>query len=305
MGIFEGGEAHDGNWGDAMTIENLLMLDKDLNEWKEGVMERRHEKGGRRHHAKYLFKYFSEASPYTLPNLRDILVESRMRFSSRTEFNDPFDSYFEILPPDKPEEVHEYFRRVALRRGLSGEEAQAMADKTLAKGDWLSEFNAAQARVLDRTGIICFAETPASMLMWSHYGESHKGVVVVFRIVVEADAFLGALPACYGNEFPRFKFNTFADSDATIRALLYKSEQWHYEFEWRLLKVEGAGTYQQLRKDIVCGVVFGCKAKPEFIDNVCDLIQIRQAAELPAIRIDRMQLRTDTFELDHLQMVMS
>jgi len=287
-----------------MAIEDVLMLDKDFVEWTDTVMQRRYDNGGRRHRAKYLTRYFSEGSIYTLDNLRDILVESRMRFSSRTEFNDPFDSHCEYSPPANAIEAHEYFRLLALRQGETQERARELADNQIARGDWLPQLNSAQRRVVDRTGIICFAEKPDSMLMWSHYGDNHRGVAVVFRDIREVDAFLYSSPVCYGREFPRFKFAAASNLESVLRALLYKSEEWHYEYEWRTVKIEGAGTYQMLRNDVVCGVIFGCKARPDFIGDVCDLIRERDLAELPPVRIDKMQLSENLFELEPVEMAL-
>lgn len=281
-----------------MAIEDELMLDRPLKEWTDAVMERRHALGSAQVRPRYFFRYFSPDSPFTLTNLRDILVGSRMRYSSRTEFNDPLDSRCEYLIPKDQTRAHEFFRQVAMRRSDTPEQAQAFATQQMASPDWHDRLNASLERTVAHAGISCFTERGDSMLMWSHYGGGHSGAAVVFRDLADRDAFLFTMPVAYGNVRPRFQFEVAFNNEGLIRALHYKSSEWSYEFEWRTVAVDMAGQHRALRPDVVCGVIFGCNAHPDFIRTVSALIREREAAGLGAVDTHAMRLKADEFALE-------
>lgn len=89
-------------------------------------------------------------------------------------------------------------------------------------------------------GVLCLAERNDNMLMWSHYADSHQGVVLGFDS--ECDFFERRL-----NENDDFrhlaKISYAADSRVQItriedyrQELLYtKNPEWEYEQEWRMV----------------------------------------------------------------------
>ena len=112
------------------------------------------------------------------------------------------------------------------------------------------------------TFIACFSEDIHSVTMWSHYANSHKGFALeydtkAFRLKCQfCDQLKQCNKAAFCNIFPviyqklRYDATDFLgwyigrsmglpiknpDTFTSSKALLYKSSQWSYEKEWRLI----------------------------------------------------------------------
>ena len=101
------------------------------------------------------------------------------------------------------------------------------------------------------SSIACFSESIESVLMWSHYADSHKGFALEydFRPTLEQPIKnVGLFPVVYSEE--RFDISDYIawaflqilgiqakmpDIAASIKAALWKSDIWAYEKEWRMI----------------------------------------------------------------------
>ena len=85
-------------------------------------------------------------------------------------------------------------------------------------------------------GLFCMTENPDSILMWSHYADSHQGFVLEFDTSHEFFSEKGAgnflRPVQYSHVRPGF----LPDADLEIDPMFVKSFEWEYEKEWRLIK---------------------------------------------------------------------
>jgi len=99
--------------------------------------------------------------------------------------------------------------------------------------------------------IACFSESVESILMWSHYANSHKGFALEydFRPTLERPIKnVGLFPVVYSEE--RFDISDYIawaflrimgikakmpDILASIKNALWKSDVWAYEKEWRMI----------------------------------------------------------------------
>lgn len=99
--------------------------------------------------------------------------------------------------------------------------------------------------------IACFSESVESILMWSHYANSHKGFALEydFRPTLEQPIKnVGLFPVVYSKErldisdYIAWAFLRFfgfpakmPDISASIKNALWKSDVWAYEKEWRMI----------------------------------------------------------------------
>ncbi len=101
------------------------------------------------------------------------------------------------------------------------------------------------------SAIACFSESVESVLMWSHYANSHKGFALEydFRPTLEQPIKnVGLFPVVYSEE--RFDISDYIawaflrilgihakmpDISASIKNALRKSDIWAYEKEWRMI----------------------------------------------------------------------
>lgn len=119
--------------------------------------------------------------------------------------------------------------------------------------------NACRNRFSRKYGVLSLTRQPLNSLMWSHYGNEHRGVVIGFDMELAglSDVNISIIPSQYGEviysatkphknlqiisekelmsigEDIGFDSNTF---NLVKRAFLYKSSEWAYEEEVRVVK---------------------------------------------------------------------
>jgi hypothetical protein len=101
--------------------------------------------------------------------------------------------------------------------------------------------------------ITCFAETPYSMLMWSHYARNHQGFCIEYETPVysddSADLYHSLFPVIYTDTRTDLtKLGLILQETGTFSAdgfwelykygLLCKSLDWKYQNEWRLVSYD-------------------------------------------------------------------
>lgn len=187
-----------------------------------------------------LYKYCSESGGKSILEL----MELRLPFAS--DVNDPFDcSPFFYCSDDykdfekrvsgafqrlgetlKPEIAFDLWRQVE-----SGELKSSLIQKSK---EMMDEFNS-------KTCLISVSKNPNNLMMWAHYTNCHKGVV----IEIDFDILLGEKgpgilmhPVLYSYERPRIDILIDPDdkkawSDQFANVPLVKSIGWSYEHEYR------------------------------------------------------------------------
>jgi Protein of unknown function (DUF2971) len=91
----------------------------------------------------------------------------------------------------------------------------------------------------ENLGMLCLTEKPENLLMWAHYADHHRGAVIEFdekheffsRRVSEADDFRHFRKVVYAETRPNLFLNEFNAVDF----FYFKSKEWQYEQEWRLI----------------------------------------------------------------------
>ena len=193
---------------------------------------------------------------YTLDSIRN----NYLFFSHPADFNDPFDSC-----------INEEFV------GTNG------------KVDY---------RIVSPDTILtcCFSEILGSILMWSHYADSHKGICLIFKTRTKGNSLgiafddprLKTLPPENQDFLPAEKvdyqekmlpsYNILKnknDSGKIMKFLLRKCKDWEYEKEWRLIIPEsGISTREiQFKKSSLVGVIFGMDTPKSEEQRVRKIVQ--------------------------------
>jgi len=218
---------------------------------------------------------------------KKILSNCTLRFVRPQEMNDPFDIYigdlfgmdlreffeessvalFDTLA-DKPQvfakkiqiPLEEAIKVTKLIKDMPADKKEALR-KTIGTID-LTEFDSTFSETQENLkksrdefaekfknyGVFCATETCCNLLMWAHYAEQHRGVVVGLKPDLEKDSFLRLMePVKYKDERP-FLFESTAKwlnsaleeysmeiaREASHRLLHTKSSEWSYEKELRL-----------------------------------------------------------------------
>ena len=164
--------------------------------------------------------------------------------------------------------------------------------------------------VYNRVGILSLSETPDNLLMWAHYAEGHRGLVLMLD--GSHDFFKGDRPVFgfakperveYSSERPRMPIN-----DPNMHAIFFiKGSPWKYEREWRYLKeIEDAVVRCQQTDALpvalfqvppmcILGVILGCYRDQKLKDNVLALR--RDRPELRHLRIQEARASNTRYRL--------
>ncbi len=139
---------------------------------------------------KRVYKFTS--AHHGLSNLRD----GKLKLSTIDDLNDPFDlTSVDTTDPAVDQALEGYVRRM---RG--------------------------------RIGILCFSRNWDNLLLWSHYGASHKGICLGFDIPDDCD-----LDVHYQPNLIRIRGAQDVTEDLQLKVLRTKHESWSYEQEVRLI----------------------------------------------------------------------
>lgn len=158
----------------------------------------------------------------------------------------------------------------------------------------------------DNVGILSLSEIPDHELMWSHYADTHKGLVLCFderhsffnRRRSENDEFYFVRKVQY-SDGPAVSLATI-DGDAL---LVMKGTKWSYEREWRMLvplrdatrslKIGGDTVHLfTFPPEALRGIILGAYATAPLEDAVRNLLNDRP--ELRHVHLSRALLDFDT-----------
>jgi hypothetical protein len=184
---------------------------------------------------------------------RNLLEKGDMKFTKPSDFNDPFDccpTHLDELP-----------------------------DNTLPNAAMSQINETMQSASSSVNGVACFTIHPAKMLMWSHYGDQHKGVCVGF----DTKLLLDKVPTndegnpLY-NEITEVKYTKTRPKADDKASLEYKSDEWIKEEEYRIISGMkkgkpswGPGVWSMPR-DSIKEVIIGARVEPNLKKRIINLI---------------------------------
>ena len=263
---------------------------------------------------KTFFKYM------TAKVAKIVLVNHTLRWSSPLLFNDPFDvqrnfswgfEFEELKEPLLNEIVNlissetipdfyniPYFIKRLRRkdyadiRNIILPELPQLIDKGMqrAKNDY-KRIKKQWSEFIPKLRILSFSSVSDNLLMWSHYSDSHKGVVLELQSINSLDSpWLIAQPVTYQNTPP-----LLATKEEWIKSItgqkrlnydswqfyapltLTKTTDWEYEKEWRVVSfmLPGeSGLYADypFNPPELCSVYLGCEISNEDAKDIISLL---------------------------------
>lgn len=239
-----------------------------------------------------LFKY-RKINDHT----KDNLINNELFFSHPEDFNDPFDSKIVV---EYKGTIKDWYDFVSIRDIDKKVIDQKIKDEIIIEvGNGIFEFNPTkndkllEDLAMNRYKICSFSETYLSILMWSHYADSHKGICLCFKTRKEGNYHLFKLlitesmplpvlfPVDYNKPKPK-KINMLTLPPEENKKLIdfydIKHQDWKYEKEHRRLIFDEVGHEKgftvKYRKEDLEGIIFGLKAKREEIEEIIDIISI-------------------------------
>lgn len=233
---------------------------------------------------RFLYKYRAD-SDTTL----SILQNCAMWFSPPNAFNDPFDCNLSEVSSHTKEEAELFFQHILHAREnreelLPKEASIEVAERLLASS---------KDAVLSRTGVLCLSQNSDNILMWSHYTNCHKGLVIELDMFEDLEFFISPVRVKYTESY--VPTNYFADPRAAVESIIStKSVCWSYEDEVRIIKSNTTGAVP-FNPKAVRRLIFGCKATPDFISKVRNLCS---APRLQHVMFSQLKISYGKFGLE-------
>lgn len=225
----------------------------------------------------------------------DMLVYDDLYFADPSDFNDPLDTRPNLEADLPAHELEQVLTRLVAQR-ISAEMTKAatsirhsgprtidhIAQDSRARAELLIKeihYNAGnpdyemadplqflltahlEEELLKRydRGIVSFGSRATCPLMWSHYGDQHRGICAGYSVPVDAAG--SFFPITYGGS-RNVKASDVAtmDADAVARrrvdeaVLLRKAKSWQYEREWRLIGTRGTQDSPLELEEVIFGI---------------------------------------------------
>lgn len=167
---------------------------------------------------------------------KENLEESKLRYNTPEQFNDPFDSFPRIELTSK--ERAGIVKICEEDDGVSEKFISDMPDNLL-----LTIFNNMDKSSLNNTkyGVTCFSKKNDNILMWSHYANNHTGICLGFEIDeneqfnIQSGIREMLIPIEYSQDNKRPVFTFQPNNPSYMDAVLKKKgKDWEYEDEYRI-----------------------------------------------------------------------
>lgn len=275
------------------------------------------------------------------------VISSRtMRWSSPLKFNDPFDHQigfsFDLNAEQFGQKLFEKMEQIVFGEEPEFKEPTLLSTLVMRlrsikdripKDEFTNNLTAATSEVagnLDNhlnvlTGMIieqslhsrvlCVSECHDNIVMWSHYGDQHQGVVLQLQCIDEIDnTLLVARKVKYSHELPRFPSldsyiqHLFGEEPMDIaelskKVIFTKHKDWSYEKEWRvhiplLDEPPGDGYSTFIENPRVFGAVYlGCRISDDDAGQIIEAVR----EYIPAAIIYRGRKSTQSFDLSFVE----
>lgn len=207
----------------------------------------------------------------------EFLKTGKLRLSSVEKFNDPFEF---LVRNDYPE----FF--LSLRESTSNDELEKKIQKLYEEELFVCRNivrNKAKGYInfMKTFRMCCFSEESNNLLMWAHYAEDFRGMVISFNTSLEY----------WGNDFHqvcytdnRIDYNDFdkerlAAKEVERTLLKNKASVWSYEKEWRYIKSRNHcdkdkdGYYMRIPSKYIQRIIVGCKMDISHYSKIRNIIK--------------------------------
>lgn len=304
-----------------------------------------------------LYRYRNQADIERLIASLEKNETPQIWFSNPCDFNDPFDTWSPNvctrIPKIMDDLINYYYNKICVSSNLNDSEKTECYNlcKSCIPCSNLSDFISSVTDIfvrycpnLDRktvlreietetrqpiintyinqqkkSGVACFSEVPNSILMWSHYGDSHKGVCLEYTFQTLNNVVINntrndsltkfIYPINYKTDLSEYvrltselilnfmnNMNPKPDSCRVeiMRHTLTKAIEWSYEREWRILVAYNSPRQHSIERYIRllpdC-IYLGAKISNHYEDR------IRYLCEKRGIRVKKMQMADYSYQL--------
>jgi hypothetical protein len=125
-------------------------------------------------------------------------------------------------------------------------------------------------------GIFSMGERPDCPLMWSHYGDQHRGICIGYSVPSDMAPHLYQISYGGSRSVKAQDIQAMVDGDESARkrvdkaVLCRKAAEWSYEQEWRLIGERGPQWSRLEMKEVIFGLKCGSSVRYSIISALQD-----------------------------------
>jgi len=243
----------------------------------------------------YFYKYYS-VNNENFKFIERIFTHDELFFPSPKQFNDPFDSKIQLCYDASNDDWRQFLESLLEKYApqISAEEKEIKITNILKEERHKRMPENLFNSYLDEMGVFCMSERKDHILMWSHYAQGHSGVCLEFKAISTNPFFVIAQKVYYQDSYPQVNFFTSSQDEQMQAILLTKSKQWEYEQEWRIINHDNGPGIYKFPRELLTGVILGCKISEEYKKKIKELITGRE----PLPKLYQAEIKKDTFGID-------
>jgi len=235
----------------------------------------------------FIFRYRPNNN-YTIDELKNNYIY----FSKRQQLNDPYDCYPGMLQISEDKYSLQKHLNRALRTKPRDQRQGLKRHYESNNGEYKKLLDNEMSNILNNIGIACFSDLPVNLMMWSQYGNFHKGICLQYELKDDPKFFSPIFEMSYKEELPKFIYNPdFNNDEIFFRVLSTKSRVWEGEREIRVFK----SSFGKLNFKPAClrSIVFGINCDWEYMKEV-----IKATRHYPDLKIYRSRPHPTEFGLE-------
>jgi len=248
--------------------------------------------------------------------LEDIIVNSRLYLSSPELFNDPFDMKPRVTVEGDLPSLLTKINSLPAPSPQSKQDAIRRAQAIWQEHGWpgiSNEFRIQEsAEALFReTGVFCFSTSckasedsrasresgPRNNLMWSHYGDSHRGICLQFQVFRYPLILRRLVRVSYSDSFPEINWISPDFEQECLYAATNKHSRWSYENEWRHIQLNSAGSYLHFEPSLLSGIVLGANISDISVGEITRILARRDQMGLPPLKKYRAEIKPGSYQI--------
>jgi len=240
---------------------------------------------------KKIYKYRNFSDPY----MENIIKNSSLYFASVDDFNDPFDCKLSFRQNYTMQEKKFFFASLKKRNPDQVLSWEDFKKKYANKQDFVELQNDTTREMISSLGVLSLSKNYNNILMWSHYSESHTGLVFEFspkNINDENSCFHLGIPIEYSENYDELSYvNNYQEEIPKL--LLTKYKDWAYEEEYRSFGLDFQGEKKFEKDELTC-IIFGAKASQT---NINKIIKLCKEYDYKHIKFKKAMLVHGSFSL--------
>lgn len=220
--------------------------------------------------------------------------------SSILDFNDPYEGHFVLDPINTQQEWEDFLHREDPK--MSQTEITAHAHQLATNP--IEERNLIEPIIhkeLQDTGVYCLSKNWDSIPTWAYYSEDHKGIVIEYDPLQDAELCDALLPVIYSDNY--IKFNYLRHPQGCVESIKQKAKSWSHEEEYRVIKPKKANQVIFIKPQSITSIILGCRFEHGIKNNpkrqalLRELVDILRDPKYNHLQIKQCIQKPDKYEL--------